>query len=338
MIKRVLGRTGYEISALGLGGLQFTGMYGVSPEEADKIIDYSIANGVNFIDTAQLYGCGESEAILGRTLLRHAKHPPIVCDKIGHFDKGILALSKNPDLAYHDYHEIMRTIKHSLWLLRQDQFNILMLHEVERGWDIDPVSGDSVVMQVLEDVKKAGLAANIGASSWDMEGLTNLIRTDRIDAVLVAGGISLLERGVFDSLVPAAQEHNTGVIVGAILGQNTPGLVIKDKNLVEQLKASDDEKLVILGNKMEELYALSDELGLTMVQMAVRYVLSFPELHSNSMGARELAHVVDNIRSAEMGPLPAECVERINRIQDSGETYDFNTISHAQIIKLLDRN
>ncbi len=335
MEKRVFGRTGFEVSALGLGGLQFTGMYGVAPEEADRIIDYAIDHGVNFIDTAQLYGCGEGEAILGRALLRHPDNRPIICDKVGHFKEGILALSKDPDAATQNYDEIMRTIKHSLWLLRQDHFDILMLHEVERGWNIDWDTGDSVIMQVLEDVKKQGLAANIGASSWDMEHLTDLIKTDRIDAVMVAGGISLLERGIFKELVPAAKEHNVGVAVGAILGQNTPGLVMQDRDLVKQLKAAEDEKLIALGDRLELLYDMSDELGLSMVQMAVRYVLSFPDLHTNSMGARELAHIEDNIASAEMGPLPPEYVERINQIQDAEETYDFNTVSHAQIANLL---
>lgn len=336
MEKRKLGRTGFEVSALGLGGLQFTGMYGVSPKSADDIIDYAVDHGVNFIDTAQLYGSGESEAIIGRVLLRHKDAGLVVCDKVGHFKEGILALSKDPESASQNYDEIMRTIKHSLWVLRQDSFDMLMLHEAERGWNIDPKTGDSVIMQVLEDVKKAGLAKNIGASSWDMGALTNLIKTDRIDVVMVAGAISLLERGVYDELMPAAKEHNVGVTVGAILGQNTTGLVVKDRETAAKLRASGNEKNVILGEKLDKLYDLADELDLSMVQMAVRYVLSFEDISTNSMGARELAHIVDNIRSVEMGPLPDDAVRAINHIQDDSETWDFNTISHAHITNLLD--
>lgn len=336
MEKRKLGRTGFEVSALGLGGLQFTGMYGVPPKEADDIIDYAVGHGVNFIDTAQLYGSGESEAIIGRALLRHKDAGIVVCDKVGHFKEGILALSKDPESASQNYDEIMRTIKHSLWVLRKDCFDMLMLHEAERGWEIDPKTGDSVIMQVLEDVKKAGLAKNIGASSWDMKALTNLVKTDRIDVIMVAGAISLLERGIYDELMPAALEHNVGVTVGAILGQNTTGLVIKDRETAAKLRASDNEKNVILGEKLDKLYDLADELNLSMVQMAVRYVLSFKDISTNSMGARELAHIVDNINSIEMGPLSEDVVREINHIQDYAETYDFNTISHAHITSLLD--
>jgi len=337
MITRRFGRTGFEVSALGLGGLQFTGMYGVPVHTADSIIDYAVNNGINFIDTAQLYGCGESEALIGRALLRHPDKNIIVCDKVGHFKEGILALSKDPDSASQKYDEIVRTIKHSLWILRQDAFDILMLHEAERGWEIDPVTGDSVIMQVLEDVKKEGLAKNIGASSWDMKALTNLIKTGRIDAVMVAGGISLLERGIYEELIPAALEYDTGVSVGAILGQNTPGLIVADRNLTAQLKDSKDEKVVALGEKLDKLYDLAEELKLSMVQMAVRYVLSFEEIHTDSMGARELSHIKDNIQSIEMGPLPADVVSEINKIQDSALTYDYNTVSHAHITKLLEK-
>ncbi|MBD5149790.1 MAG: aldo/keto reductase [Oscillibacter sp.] len=337
MIMRTLGRTGMSVSALGLGGFQFTAQFGVAPQEADNMIDYALAHGVNLMDTAQIYGAGESEAIIGRALARHKDNKPYVCAKVGHFqDTGILSFNKEKAMqAYHNYDEIMRTIKHSLWLLREDHFDILMLHEAEREWNVNFPSGDCVIMDVLEDLKKQGVVKAIGASSWDCSTLAKLIRTDRIDTVLVAGGISLLTRWMFDELVPAAKEHNVGVIIGGVLGQNTPGLVVKDRNALVPFKESDDVKLNVLAQKLECLYDLADELDLTMVQMAVRYALSFPDIHSHTMGARELAHVKDNIRSAEMGPLPAEAVARINQIQDAGDTFDFSTIVHKRMENLL---
>lgn len=318
MMKRILGRTGYEVSALGLGGFQFTGQFGVSPEEADGIIDYALAHGVNFIDTAQVYGLGESEAIIGRALMRHAADKPIVCAKVGHLQSGILSGMKEKAIdAFQDYNQILRTIKHSMWLMRVDHLDLLMIHEVEREWKTNFETGDSVGMTVLEDLKKQGVVRYIGASSWDCSALAKVIKTGRLDAVLVAGGISLLDRWIFKEMAPAAQEHNTGVIVGGCLGQNTPSLVFKKREALDPYLKSDDSRIVVMAEKLLQLYDLADELDLTMVQLVVRYVLSFPEIHSHTMGARALAHIEDNIRSAEMGPLESQYVERINAIQDS---------------------
>ncbi|MFQ7501114.1 MAG: aldo/keto reductase, partial [Blautia coccoides] len=167
MIKRTLGRTGYEVSALGLGGFQFTSMFDVEPEEADAIIDYAIANGVNFIDTAQCYGGGESEAIVGRALQRHlGADKPYVCAKVGHLHEGILAGMRNPVEAFQDPKKILATIKHSMWLMRIDHFDLLLMHEVEREWKADFDTGNCVCMEVLEQLKKEGIAKYIGGSSW----------------------------------------------------------------------------------------------------------------------------------------------------------------------------
>lgn len=317
MIKRVLGRTGYEVSALGVGGFQFTSMFDVAPEEADSIIDYALAHGVNFIDTAQCYGGGESEAIVGRALQRHSSDKPFVCAKVGHLHEGILAGMKERAIeAFQDRNKIMATIKHSMWLMRIDHFDLLLMHEVEREWKANFDTGDCVVLELLEDLKKEGLAAYIGGSSWDCNALARMTRTGRFDAVMVAGGISLLNRWMFDELIPAAQEHNVGVVVGGCLGQNNPGLVMKNREAIKPLLESEDPRAAMQGKKLSALYDLSDELDLNMIQLAVRYVLSFPEIHSHTLGARALAHIQDNIKTAEMGPLAPEIVERINAIQD----------------------
>ena len=338
MITRRLGKTGFEVSALGMGGFQFTGQFGVLPSEVDHFIDYAIEKGVNFIDTAQLYGGGESEAIVGRALQRHnGADKPIICAKVGHFQGGILR-DLPPDkiaAAYFNPAEIIRTIKHSMWVMRVDTLDLLMLHEIERTWGTNYETGDSVGLTVLEELKKDGVVKNIGASSWDCNALAAVAKTGRLDAVLVAGGISLLSRWMFDDLVPACKANDVGIIVGASLGQNTPGLVIKDREAVKPFLEADDAKLNMFATKLLKLYDLSDELGLNMVQMVIRYILSFEDIHSHTMGVRAMEHVVDNIKSAEMGPLPREYVDRINAIQDMGESYTPKQLADMQRLNKL---
>lgn len=318
MMKHTLGRTGYEVSALGLGGFQFTSMFDVKTSEADEIVDYAISNGINFIDTAPVYGRGESEAIIGRALQRHTgTDRPYVMAKFGHLQDGILAGCKDPIACYQDPEKIIASIKQSMWILRIDHFDILLMHEVEREWKADFDTGNCVGMDVLEQMKKEGIAANIGGASWDCNALARMLRTDRLDVVMVAGGISLLNRWMYDELIPAAQEHHAGVVVGGCLGQNNRFLVMQDREGVKkELLGSDDPRKREQGEKLLKLYDLADEQELTMIQMAVRYVLAHEEIHSHTMGARALAHIQDNIRSAEMGPLPADIVAKIDAIQD----------------------
>lgn len=316
MIMRTLGRTGYEVSALGLGGYQLTGEFRVPMQEADAIIDYALANGINLIDTAESYGYGEGEAIVGRALLRHKGHEPYVCAKVGHLNE--LISRKMGDAAYVDYDEIVRCVKHSMWTLRIDCFDILMYHETERQWKCNFETGDCVAQTVLEDLKEQGLAKYIGTSCWDHSVLTKVVNTGRVDVVLSAGGISLLSKVGVDRLIPACQEHNVGLIVGGCLGQNNPGLVMKNPELTQRMIESGDEHKKVTGEKLNKLYALSDELGISMIEMAIRYTLSFEGIHSNVMGARELAHIQSNIASANKGPLSQDVIDRINAIQEEG--------------------
>lgn len=320
MIYRTLGRTGYNVSALGLGGFQFTGFFGVAPQEADNIIDYAIEHGVNLIDTAQAYGFGEGEAIVGRALARHQTDRPYVCAKVGHLHE--LISRARGDAAFQDPDEIMRNIKHSMWVMRVDCFDMLLIHELDRQWHANYDTGDAVVTEVLEQCKKDGLTKFIGAASWDTNALARMIKTDRVDVVMSAGGISLLSRPICDELLPAAQSHNVGVMVGGCLGQNNPGLVSIRRDAADRFMKSEDPKLAMLGKKLNGLYDIAEEQGLNMIQMALRYVMSNEQIHSDPMGAREVAHIADNIRTAEMGVLPADVVEKINAVQDMGESYD----------------
>ena len=71
-----------------------------------------------------------------------------------------------------------------------------------------------------------------------------------------------------------------------------------------------------MGKKLQEIYDLSDELGMDLFEMALRYILAFDDIHSHCAGAREVAHFKTNLAYAEKGPLSADIVKEINAIQD----------------------
>lgn len=325
MIKRILGRTGYPVTALGVGCYQFTSQFQVLPEAANEILDYAMNTGINLYDTAQSYGFGESEELVGRARIRHPEKKIYISTKLGNLLKTtveeVAKTTREMDWdAYLDPVAIKRAVKHSMWLLRVDQLDMLLIHEYNWPmWKINYETGEGPVITALLELKKEGLLLNVGLGGWDMHTAAQLVNTGKFDVVLAAGGMNLLEKPIYDELIPACQEQNVGVMLGGGFGQNTPFLIAQDREFLELLKQQDDEKIQNMVAKLSCVYDIADELQITMPELTVRYILAHEEIHSHVAGARETAHIRSNIASAEKGPLPMEYVDRINKVQNMGE-------------------
>jgi len=140
----------------------FTVEFGVPQSEANAILDYAFSHGINFADTAEMYGFGEGEELLGRALRRCRRKKIIVSTKIGYPDRTV---SRNQgDAACRNEDALRRMIDHSFWLLQRDFIDILMIHEPnnENWWQLDRKTGDAAVTRVLEDYKKRGQIGAIG--------------------------------------------------------------------------------------------------------------------------------------------------------------------------------
>jgi len=280
-------------------------------------MDYAMESDINVFDTAQMYGFGESEEIVARGCWKNPDKRAYVSTKIGYLHDRTVSRMRGME-AYTNITEIRRCVKHSLWISRHDCIDMLLIHEADQPyWEIDYKTGDSVILSVLEDLKKEGLVANIGIGVCSYDSAAVLIDTGRIDVALVAGGITLLARPIFDKLIPAAIKHNTGIMVGAVFGQNYKYLTRKCKEDLPALLNSEDQQEVVVGKRLEEIYALADELDMDLFEMALRYVLAFDSIHTNVAGAREMAHVRANLAYIEKGPLEKDIVTKINQIQDS---------------------
>jgi aryl-alcohol dehydrogenase-like predicted oxidoreductase len=314
-----LGRTGYEVGALGLGCYQFTGEFGVSPDASREIMDFAMRSEINFFDTAQMYGFGESEEIVGRGLLAYPDKKAIVSTKVGYLHDRTVSRTRGMG-AYTDVVELKRAVKHSLWLLRREFVEVLMIHEPAANdwWGFDYDTGDCVALSVLEELKAEGVIGSIGLGCWNTRVLARLVSTGRIDVALSAGGVTLLQKPMFDELVPAAKKHDVGLVVGGCFGQNNPHLLHKDRHALESLlqgSAPPSRHAVATHRKLLALYDLADELGVSMPELTIRYVMSLPEIHVHIPGAREAAHLATNLAAANKGALDDDIVRRIGDIQ-----------------------
>jgi aryl-alcohol dehydrogenase-like predicted oxidoreductase len=292
----------------------FTGEFGIAQSEANRILDTAIAAGINYMDTAAMYGFGESEELVGRALARHGSKDIVVSTKVGWLDRTVVR--NLGDAAYQNEDALKRAIKHSMWLLRRDFVEIVMIHEPNsEQWGLDLKTGDAPVMRVLEDLKKEGVIGGIGLGCWVCDVVADLIETGRVDAALVAGGYTLIRQQVRDRVIPAAKRHDVGLIMGGTFLQGR--LAEKKRDEMEEMRRTDSynwflDKPTVA--KIIAAYDLSDDTGISLTELATRFILADKDIHTMVPGAQTAEQVTENIRAAEKGPLPADIVARIKAI------------------------
>lgn len=344
LLERKLGRTGIDVTALGLGCYQITEEFGVKQDMATQILDYAMDNGITWFHTAAMYGFGESEELVGRALVRHKDNPKLHCaTQIGYFDKPVKEEYSNTIKQtwapyFVDPDHMMRALKRSMWLLQKDVLDVIAIHEPDwPQWQIDAEKGTGVGIEFLEEVKKQGLAKNIGVGGWDYHGMAQLCDTGKIDFILCAGGMSLLTKDIYEEVVPACRRHNVGISLGGGFGQMTPYLVVKDRRWIELLKTVDDEKFHNVSKKVERLYNICDETGMSITELAIRYIMNHEDIHTHVAGAREVSHIQMNLASAEKGPLSQDLFNELEDIQNSSECppiWDIRDVSRELAKKL----
>ena len=312
--RRRLGRTELHVSELSLGTFMLTGEFKVPRAEAERIFDCAISSGINYIDTAEMYGFGEAEELVGRALARHSDKSVHVSSKVGWLDRTI---ARNlGEAAYQDEEALLRAIKHSLWLLRRERLEIMMIHEPDSAlWGLDRTTGEAPVMRVLEALREDGTIGAIGLGCWNCDVVADLIETGRVDVALVAGGYTLIGQAVRERVIPAAKRHDVGLVMGATFLQGR--LAVKQREQMEEMRRTDSYNWFLTRATVTRIlaaYDLSDECGLSLTEMGIRYILADPDIHTQIPGAQTAAQVEDNLRAAERGPLPADLTARIDEI------------------------
>lgn len=300
MRMRTLGRTGLHVSELSLGGL-FVSSVGGPFEQAREATLRAIALGVNYVDTAPTYM--NSEEVFG-AILSEVDQPVIISTKLGGrpqpFDP------RNRDHLYRSFEESLR-------LLRRDAVDILMIHEPDRpgqyDWWTDWTKPDGPAIEVLADLKQRGLIRFTGLGGTTAYELARLIRTGAFDVVLTAFNYSLLWREAAIEVLPAAVEQGMGIVIGSPLQQGALARRYDDEVNHGAPWLSSPRRA-----QYQALYAYLDDIGMSLAEAGIRFVLSNPNVTCTLMGARSAQEVEENIAAAEAGPLPPEVLQRLDEI------------------------
>jgi aryl-alcohol dehydrogenase-like predicted oxidoreductase len=277
---RVLGRTGLKVSEIGLGTVELGMDYGLripgeferpSQTDAISLIHEAVEAGVNFIDTARQYGVAEE--VLGKAL-RGLRDKVILCTKCAWFPGEVPTGS--------ELHRAIRNdVETSLRLLQTDCVEVMMVHTATLE-----VIGHSEVWETLESLRQEGKLRYIGASTYGTQAPLAAINNGACDVLEIA--YSLLDQEAEERVLPSAEKANIGVIARSVLYRG----VLTDLSM--RLPAD-----------MEHLKTYVDALSFlvqagrqTLVQAALRFVLSNPAVSVAIPGMRKPAHLHEALPAA----------------------------------------
>ncbi|HEY4721813.1 MAG TPA: aldo/keto reductase [Anaerolineae bacterium] len=306
---RTFGRTGWQVSDVGYGMWGMGGWTGSDDEESLQSLRRSVQLGCNFFDTAWAYGEGHSEKLLGQLVREYPDRKLYVATKIPPKNFKWPSKPEYPlDQTFPPDH-IRRYTESSLKHLGLDSLDLTQFHVWDDGW-----ANDDRWQKAVADLKREGLIKAIGISlnRWEPENAIRALRTGLIDAVQVI--YNLFDQAPEDNLFPVCRELNVAVIArvpfdeGTLIGNLTldshwPQGDWRNTYFVpENLKAS-----------IEHAEALRPVIpaGMTMADMALRFILSNPDVSTVIPGMRQIKHAESNIACSEAGPLSGVLIDRL---------------------------
>jgi aryl-alcohol dehydrogenase-like predicted oxidoreductase len=303
MRKRSLGRTGLEVSEIGLGGL-FTSSLGGGARETVRILERALDLGITFLDTAPAYA--DSEQVLGEALRRLGPRAGqlMLSTKLGGRPKPF-----DP----RDPGGLRASVEESRRLLHREVLDLLLIHEPDRpllyDWWSDPRTCSGPVLDVVRRLKEDGVIRGYGLGGTTVAELSHCVRTGRFEVLLTAFNYNALYREAADELLPAAVSLGMGVLIGSIYGQGGLGRRFDQEVRERPIWLSRPRQRQLLA-----LYALSDQSGLPITELSLRFVLSDPSISCALIGAKSAEQLEASVASAAKGPLPPDLLRELERI------------------------
>jgi aryl-alcohol dehydrogenase-like predicted oxidoreductase len=285
-----------------MGGL-FVSKLGAEREEACRAVRRALELGVNYIDTAP--GYLDSEEVLGFAL-QGVKQPYILSTKLG---------GRPQPFDPQDKDALHRSVEESLRLLHRDYIDILLIHEPDRpgqyDWFPDWENFHGPATELLAELKSQGIIRFTGLGGTTAHELTHIVATGEYDVVLTAFNYSLLWQEALVGVIPEAKKQRMGIVVGSPLQQGALSQCYTEEVEHRARWLSPPRR-----EQFKRLYALVRELDMSLPELALRFVISNPDISTVLMGARSLAEVEQNVRSVEAGPLPQEVLDAIHEIAE----------------------
>jgi aryl-alcohol dehydrogenase-like predicted oxidoreductase len=320
MHTRYLGRTGVPVSSLCLGAMMFGAWGETDHDESIRIIHNALDAGIDFIDTADVYSAGESEEIVGKALADGRRDKVFLATKVG------FPMGDDPHQRGASRRRIVRGVEDSLKRLRTDWIDLYQIHRPDPNTDIDET------LAVLTDLVSAGKIRYFGHSTFAASQI--------VEAQWTAGErgylpfrceqppYSVLTRGIEHDVLPTCEKYGMGVIAysplagGWLSGRyrnnansDGPHSSARPPARFDMSDPANRRKL----EAAEQLAQLADDAGITLIELALAFVLRHPAVTAAIIGPRTMQHLESQLTATDI-ELTDDVLDRIDEIVKPGTT------------------
>src|SRR5436190_2922208 len=312
---RQLGSSDLQVSEISLGSWMTYG--GAIPrEQAEAWVAKAFEVGINFIDTANVYSGGGAEEFLGEVLAGRPRDSYVLATKLYHpmtdADRG---LSRG---------QVFKQIDASLARLRTDYVDLYQCHRYDWETPLEET------MEALTEIVRQGKARYLGFSEWPVEKIEEALELPGVERFVSSQPqYSMIWRGPERDVIPFCAEHGISQIVwsplgqGVLTGKYAPGRPppadsrMSSERMSYFMESFRDDTLL---SRVQELRPIADELGVTMAQLALAWVLREPNVASAIIGATRPEQVADNAAASGI-ELHEETLERIDDVLADSVVY-----------------
>ncbi|MGW4131003.1 aldo/keto reductase [Amycolatopsis japonica] len=313
---RTLGRTGVQVSTLALGAMNFGAIGRTTQDEATAIVDAALAGGVNLIDTADMYSAGESETMVGKAIA-------------GRREDIVLATKASMPMGEERNHQgasrrwLVTELDNSLRRLGVDHVDLYQVHR----WD--PKTSDEETLSALTDLQRAGKIRYFGSSTFPAYRIVQAqwaAREHRLSRyVTEQPGYSILQRGIETHVLPVTEEYGMGVLAWSPLASGwLSGAVREGREISTNRSAVLPQRFDLTRQvnrtrleAVERLAKVADQAGLSLIQLALGFVVAHPGVTSAIIGPRTLEHLESQLAAADT-VLPSDVLDAIDQIVAPG--------------------
>jgi aryl-alcohol dehydrogenase-like predicted oxidoreductase len=318
MEHRPFGRTGVSVSKLCLGTMMFGAWGNRDHDDSIRIIHAALDAGINFLDTADVYSQGESEAIVGKALAGGRRDDVVLATKVN------FPMGEDPNRRGNSRRWIIREVEDSLRRLDTDWIDLYQIHRPAPNTDIEETLG------ALTDLVQQGKVRYIGSSTFPAAEIVEAqwaARDRRLQRfVCEQPPYSILVRGIEADVLPTCARHGMAVIPWAPLASGwlsgrwrkdaeTPSSTRADRlpDRYDLSKPENQRKL----DAADQLGQLADEAGMPLIQLAIAFVLNHPAVTAPIIGPRTMEHLESQLPAADV-VLDEALLDRIDEIVPPG--------------------
>ena len=320
MEQHILGRTGVSVSKLCLGTMMFGAWGNSDHDDSIRIIHAALDAGINFVDTADVYARGESEEIVGKALVGGRRDDVFLATKF----HG--AMGDDPNQQGSSRRWIIREVENSLRRLGTDWIDLYQVHRPRIDTDIEETLG------ALSDLVRQGKVRYIGSSTFPASQIVEAqwaARDRHLERfVTEQPAYSILARAIEGDILPTCDRHGMGVLsYSPLTGGWLSGRWRKDAGQQSSTRAerlperfdlstpANQRKL----DAVEQLAQLADEAGITLIQLAIAFVLNHPVITAPIIGPRTMEQLESQLAATDV-TLDEAVLDRIDEIVPPGIT------------------